>query len=269
MQGSIQSFFARPGAPRVRCLLIHAVLGPEVDRNWRRSLTEIWRHPPELDWLTPVLRSASSLQLSFDSSLTFSTAYDSKMRLQARTTAALLSCCSSLEALHLQLEQMAILDAYRFRDVLPAGALPASVTQLTLQGQSQICVPCSRLEAPEFRQLKQLVLRSDRLILQSLSALGDHRPQRLTLRGSRISMTGRGVEDVVQTARELTASGHCLQLRCPTQACIGTDWSLSTQLDPPKQQVDDLIAEFRSWYVATEPADSDVWTRAPGNARAY
>ena len=257
MQASVESFFMRPNAQRVRCLRIDAVLGPDYGdfkdkEEWHNAVNEVGRHPPSLGWLTPALRSACSLRLTFETWFRFSAL--SQMHVQARTTAALLSVCGTLETLHLHLEQMAILDAHRFRDVLPASALPASVRHLILQGESQICLPpkWSRLDAPEFRQLRHLVLRSNRLILQSLSTFDDHSPQRVTLEaGSLISVTGRGIGDVVQTAQELTASGCCLELRCPAQDCIGTDWSLSTALDPPKQQVDKLIEELRSWYFGT------------------
>ena len=260
VQASIHGFFARPGAPRVRHLHIDAVLGAAWEMHSKSVLAEIWRFPPSLDWLTPALRSARSLRLTFDTSLMHADLYDSKMLLQARTTAALLSVCGALETLRLESEQISILDAHSLRNVLPAGALPASVRHLILQSRSQICLPPKgwRLDAPEFRHLQHLVLRSKRLMLQSLSVFEDHQPQRLTLQaGLCIEVFGRSVGGVVQVAQELAASGRCLELRCPSEDCIGMDWPQSTALDleVPKQQAVQLVDEFRSWFVGNANTD--------------
>ncbi len=260
VQASIYGFFARPDAPRVRHLRVDAGLGAAWEMDSESVLAEIWRFPPSLDWLTPALRSARSLRLTFDIALMHADLNDSKKRLQARTTAALLSVCGALETLHLESEKISILDAHSLRKVLPAGALPASVRHLILQSKSQICLPPkgSRLDAPEFRQLQHLELRSSRLFLQSLSVFEDHQPQQLTLQaGSFIRLFGRSVGDVVQVAQELSASGRCLELCCPSQDCIGIDWPQSTRLDleVPKQQAVQLVEEFRAWFVGNAITD--------------
>ena len=250
-QASVHHFFARPGAPRARHLHIEAALRPGGVAN---EVRQIWQQPPSLEWLTPALRSACSLRLTFAPELMFAVGGAS---LQARTVAALLFVCGALETLHFDLGWLFSLDQARWRDVLPPHALRhTSVRRLILETSYLISLPPRQgsdpLDAPELVDLEQLVLRSSEIQVSSLNAVSQHAPQRLTLEArSRISVPGgERAADVVQAAGELSAAGRRLELCCPARDCIGM-YSVWDKNMPLKQQESELLETLRSCFVDT------------------
>ena len=217
------------------------------------TASEKWHQPPSLDWLTPALRSARSLRLTFAPELMFSAGRGS---LRERTLGALLFVCSALEALHIDLVWLFSLHRARWRDALPPRALPATVRRLTLETSHLISLPGHQgsdpLDAPELQGLQQLVLRSSEIRVESLDAFSQHRPHRLTLEAaSRINVPAEFASAVVHEARELVAGGHQLELCCPTHDCIGmsTVWD---QKMPLTLQETQLLEKLRSWFVERE-----------------
>ena len=245
MQASVHRFFTQPNAPGIRHLHIEAALRADGTTNAK------WQQPPSLEWLTPALRSARSLRLTFAPELLFAAGGAS---LQARTLGALLFVCSALEALHIDLAWLFLLDRARWRDVLPPRALPTTVRRLTLETSHLISLPGLRssvpLDAPELQGLEQLVLRSNEIQVHSLDAFSRHRPHRLTLEAaSRISLPGEAAAAVLPAAQELTAAGLRLELCCPARVCIGMSsvWGQSEV----EQQDAQSLEELRSWFVQT------------------
>ena len=244
LQANVHAFFTRPNAPRVRHLHIEAVLRPGG------TTSEKWHQPPSLDWLTPVLRSARSLRLTFAPELMFSAGRGS---LRERTLGALLFVCTALEALHIDLVWLFSLHRARWRDALLPRALPVTVRRLTLETSHLISLPGHQesepLDAPEFQGLEHFELRSNEIRVESLDAFSQHRPCRLTLEAaSRISVPREVASAVVHEARELVAGGLQFELCCPTQDCIGmsTVWD---QTMPLTLQETQLLEELRSWFV--------------------
>ena len=252
LQASFQRFFARPNAPVVRHLHIEAVLRPGGTRGG------IWHQPPSLDWLTPALRSARSLRLTFAPEVMFAAG---GALLHERTVGALLFVCGSLEALYIDVGWLFSLDRAWWRRVLPLRALPATVRRLILETSHLLSLPGRQgsepLDAPELEGLEELVLRANEIQVRSLEAFSRRWPHRLTLEpASRISVPGETASAVVHQGRELIANGHRFELCCPTRDCISisTVWERNMPLTLQETQV---LKELRSWFVKKELYDSD------------
>ena len=147
--------------------------------------------------------------------------------------------------------------------------LPANVRRLTLEKRYQVSLltignrhgqNAAECGAPELHNLEHLVLRGPQVQIESLNAFGARLPQRLTLQAkSSINVRGGCAGEVVHQARQLIASGHRLELCCPTRDCIRSspeDWNPSEAM---KWQENEHLEELRCWFVETAAAPEPEW----------
>jgi len=261
-QASVQSFFARPGAPGVHHLHIEARYDPcdTPHETW----TDPWRQitAPRLEWLAPALRTARSLRLTL-------------VELMA------LGYCAThgiaTEVLHIDSTWRLHVYDLQWWNRPPCRSLPVSVRRLIMETTCEVglftygfhnyeyAAQCGPKEwgAPELHNLQHLMLRAPQVQIDSLYAFGAQLPERLTLQAkSHINVRGGCAGEVVRKVRQLAANGHRIELCCPTRDCIRSwsedspDWNPSEAI---KQQEDEHLKELRLWFVETAPDPDPEW----------